>query len=394
MIRSYKTTTMSFHIIIGGNKTKKGDFIGYDSNHNSVFFSQKTYLCNNFDTIGKNIPFFCFANVKEIKSNNTKIKTLSAYKVTSVFLEAVKYVSDLVDIEQSNSIENFGYSILLKKLFSEYDLYNEKTNYLKNNKFGFNRDKGEENYNLPYLFLSINCFGLKQKLDKYNNFYGYDSWIVNNEDENCREFDEYEILWSIEKRNIKNAFKINIIPLYKSLKTVYKEIDAPSDKPVIKIITKNILKSFDLNRHEYFDQFYQLRDAKFEVNADKLMYHLEHRFDYVERLKNAFDTMYVYGITPIINEIDYEKKKISIEKIQQNLVDIIEILEKEKIYNVVILPPDFIHFGVLQEVDYHLYPPENDLHRSYDGWAELGEQEIKRMDEETDGFWRIENDFE
>ena len=46
-----------------------------------------------------------------------------------------------------------------------------------------------------------------------------------------------------------------------------------------------------------------------------------------------------------------------------------------------------------QNIDYHLYPPK-DLQDSYDGWAELGDQEMKRWDEETGGSWRVENDFD
>jgi hypothetical protein len=385
----------SFHIIKGFYKTKKGDFIGYDSYSNSVFISKYIYLDNNFDIKGNDISFYCLANVKEIKSensNNIKIKILSAYKITSDCLELIKYVSDLVNLHQSITDENCKYSKLLKIIHSDYDLFKEQTNYSKSQKFNFSRNVNEVNYNLPYLLLSKNCFALKQKLDKYINYYGYDTCFINNEGQLSPVCDVDSVLWNIENRS-NNAFKITLIPFYKSLQLIYMKAGRSVDKPFLKIITKDSLKKFNLNEIEYFDQFYKIIDSKCKANEFKLKYHLEHSLDFVERLKKSFDTIYVYAITPIVSDEDFQYDRVSIEKTHHNLINIIEDLEIQGITNLMILPPEIIHSEVLQEVYYYLNPPEEDGYSTYGGWVELGDQEMKRWDEETDGFWRIENDF-
>ena len=68
---------------------------------------------------------------------------------------------------------------------------------------------------------------------------------------------------------------------------------------------------------------------------------------------------------------------------------VIEEFNKMGIEELLVHPP-------LNEIDYSIAMEdsisEND-NNDYDGWQELGDEEMRRWDDETGGSWRVENDF-
>ena len=382
--------SQSFHILTKGSLTQKGDFTGIDMYNNAVFISKKTKLFDNVDCISEDSPLFCFAKVDEVFNKDTEDRKLHFLKCYYADFDLIKMLTSLtndfvVELDESEKqVHNF---MFVQLILDEYNFYKEKKQFLATNKFGFNRATNELNYNLPFLLLSQNCFQFKLNLDKYINFYGYDSLMLNDEGYYCNEFEEDEILYNIENRNYKNAFKITLFPLFKSLKQLYKLLEKPSEKPKIKIITKDKLKQLDTSSVDYFNNYYELNEGIFQ-------YELEHSLDFIERLQSELKSLYVYTIKPIINLDDDYTDKLFIQNINQDLINIIENLELKNIYNLIVLPPDFIHLQILEEVDYYLNPPEENGYNTFDGWVELGNQEMNKWDEETGGSWRIANDLE
>jgi hypothetical protein len=60
-----------------------------------------------------------------------------------------------------------------------------------------------------------------------------------------------------------------------------------------------------------------------------------------------------------------------------------------------ILLPHFNHdaYWEREELEGRVYPASSyDDHDDSGSWAELGREEERRMDEETDGFWRLNID--
>lgn len=382
--------SQSFHIITNGFLTQKGDFIGFDTNKNSIFISKNTKLFNNANNISEDSPLFCLAKVEELinkKVNGRKLHFLKCYYAEFDLIKMLSAITDdfVVEFVHLNDaqVDNF---MLIKSILDEYNFYKEKKQLLATSNIGFNRNKDEENYELPFLLLSSGCLELKQKLDKYINFFGYEKEIEKIDYEEYVECNYGEMIIG-SKANINNVFSINLRPLYTSIKSIFTLIDRKTDEPIYKIITKNELLSFNVSEGYYFNKFYELINSKYEPNDDKLQYLLEHPLGFGERLRNTFDTMFVYTITPIISDKNYNKK--SIKKIHQQLIDLVEFLEKINVYNVIILPPPYTYHDIQQDIYYSLYPPKDDLQDSYDGWAELGDQEMNKMDDETDGFWRL-----
>ena len=379
----------SFHIITKGSLTQKGDFIGSDIYNNSIFISSKTKLLNNVTEISEDYPLFCLAKVEEVfnkKVNGRKLHFLKCYYAEFDLIKMLSAITDdfVVEFVHLNDaqVDNF---MLIKSILDEYNFFKEKKPLLAASNIGFNRNKDEENYELPFLLLSSGCLELKQKLDKYINFFGYEKEIKEIEYDTYFEIN-YEGKTIVSKGTNNSVFKIDLCPLYWSIKTINKLIDRKSEEPIIKIITKSQLLNFDKLESDYFSQFYDLINSKYDVQEDKLQYHLEHPLEFNERLKNSFESMYVYAITPLIPE--NKKYGDSFEKIHEELLELVEYLEKIKIFNVVIHPPVRTYYEAKEHIDYYLYPPDEDLNNSFDGWAELGDQEMNRMDEETDGFWR------
>jgi hypothetical protein len=382
--------SQSFHIITKGELTQKGDFTGIDTYNNAVFISKKTKLFDNVDCISEDSPLFCFAKVDEVFNKDTEDRKLHFLKCYYADFDLIKILTSITDdfvVELDDSVKQVDNFMFVKLILEEYNFYKEKKQFLATNKFGFNRATNELNYNLPFLLLSQNCFQFKLNLDKYINFYGYDSLMLNDEGYYCNEFEEDEILYNIENRNYKNAFKITLFPLFKSLKQLYKLLEKPAEKPKIKIITKDKLKQLDTSSIDYFNNYYELNEGIFQ-------YELEHSLDFIERLQSELKSLYVYTIKPIINLDDDYTDKLFIQNINQDLINIIENLELKNICNLIVLPPDFIHLQILEEVDYYLNPPEENGYNTFDGWVELGNQEMNKWDEETGGSWRIENDFD
>lgn len=68
-------------------------------------------------------------------------------------------------------------------------------------------------------------------------------------------------------------------------------------------------------------------------------------------------------------------------------------LKKIGIDNFIISPPPSLHYNLFMSVDYYLN--YNDYHQEedYDYLSDLANEEMRSWDDETDGFWRIENDF-
>lgn len=381
----------SFHIITKGELTQKGDFIGYDTYYNSIFISKNTKLFNTVDDISEDSPLFCFAKVDVVLNKDIDGTKLHFLKGSYAEFDLIKMLSAITDdfvIEfvhlNDAQVDNF---IFLKSILDEYNFFKEKKQLLATNNIGFNRNKDEENYELPFLLLSSGCLELKQKLDKYINFFAYDKEINFINDSEYLNFNNCEKLLGLEK--MKNyVFKINLLPLYPSIKKILNGIDKPDIRPFQKIITKESLMSFDFDKKRYFDQFFKLTGAEYDIEINKLQYHLENLLCFKERLKSKFDTLCTYVITPMITKEQYYKNT-SFEELNRNLVELITYLEKLNILNVIVLPPQHIYWPIDEEIDYYLNRQNEDLNNSYDGWAELGNQEMNRMDEETDGFWRF-----
>lgn len=381
----------SFHIIIRGELTQKGDFIGYDTYYNSIFISKNTKLFNNVDDISEDSPLFCFAKVDEVFNKNIDGRKLHFLKCYYAEFDLIKMLTAITDdfvVEfvylNEAQVDNF---MFVKSILDEYNFFKEKKQLLATNNIGFNRNKDEENYELPFLLLSSGCFELKKKLDKYINFYAYEKEINFNNDDEYLNFINCDKLLDLE--DVKNyVFKIDLLPLYPSIKIILNGINKPDIRPFQKIITKESLMSFDFNKKRYFDQFFKLTGTEYDPEINELQYHLENPLCFKERLKSKFDTLYSYVITPMINK-NQCYKNTSFEQLNQNLVEITTYLEKLNILNVIVLPPEYIYNPIEEGIDYYLNRQNEDLNNSYDGWAELGDQEMNRWDEETDGFWRI-----
>jgi hypothetical protein len=383
--------SQSFHIITKGELTQKGDFIGFDTNYNSIFISKNTKLIKTVDDISEDSPLFCFAKVDELFNKNIdgkKIHFLKGYFAEFDLIKMLTAITDDFVVEfvhlNENQVDNF---IFLKSILDEFNLFKEKKQLLKTKKdIGFNRSKDELNYELPFLLLSSGCFELRQKLDKYINFYAYEKEINFNNDDEYLNFNNCEKLFGLEK--MKNyVFKIDLVPLYPSIKIILNGINKPDIRPFQKIITKESLMKFDYDKKRYFDQFFKLTGTEYDPKINQLQYYLENPLLFKERLKSKFDTLCTYIITPMITKEQYYKNT-SFEELNRNLVEITTYFEKLNILNVIVLPPQYIYSPIEEGIDYYLNRQNEDINNTYDGWAELGDQEMNRMDEETHGFWR------
>lgn len=141
--------------------------------------------------------------------------------------------------------------------------------------------------------------------------------------------------------------------------------------------------------------------------------------DYYKRCITHLNKNVFYCITPVINgniqqetEWKYHNKRKGINSVENYyyriekrlqkipnpifIPDVIDLIKyvvdefnKKGIKELLILPP-------LNEIDDTIAMEdsmsEND-NNDYNGWQELGDEEMKRWDEETGGSWRIENDF-
>lgn len=384
----------SFHIITKGELTHKGDFMGYDTYNNSVFISQKTKLIHNIKDISDDSPLFCLANTAEVFNKNIDGRKLHFLKCYYAEFDLIKILSAFTDdiiIELSSSekvVENF---MFIKLIINEYNLHKNKKQLLASNNIGFNRNKDEDNYELPFLLLSSRCFELKHKLDRYIYLFDYEKEIDFKNGDECLDFFSCDKLFGLE--NKKNyVFKIDLIPLYPSIKKILDGIDKPPCRPFQKIITRENLISFDFNKKRYFDQFFKLINNEYNPETNMLQYHLEHFLVYLERIKSKFGTMYTFSITPMIPKNHYYKNT-TFKDLNKNLIDLTTYLEKINILNVIVLPPEYIYWPIEEEIEYYLDGQNEDLYNSFDGWAELGDQEMNRWDDETGGDWRIENDF-
>lgn len=153
------------------------------------------------------------------------------------------------------------------------------------------------------------------------------------------------------------------------------------------------------------------------INIDEII--LEKESHYFKRISSIFNKNVFYFITPVINgsiqkeiEWKYNDKKLGIDlfgnnyfKIERRVLkkpnpcfipDVIELTKyvieefnKMGIEELLVHPP-------LNEIDYSIAMEdsisEND-NNDYDGWQELGDEEMRRWDDETGGSWRVENDF-
>ena len=82
--------SQSFHIVTNGSLTQKGDFIGYDTNYNSIFISKNTKLFNTVDEISEDSPLFCFAKVDEVFNKNIDGRKLHFLKCYYAEFDLIK----------------------------------------------------------------------------------------------------------------------------------------------------------------------------------------------------------------------------------------------------------------------------------------------------------------
>ncbi len=188
--------------------------------------------------------------------------------------------------------------------------------------------------------------------------------------------------------------QLKMRPLNKKLKYVPK-------RAIKKIITPKMFAkiNYTLPYSDYLDSFYELHDDGEEHQLGP--YKTETFNEWLERCKCRFNSNEIYCLEPVISEhfqSEISKDGKTIEFFLPNSKDVVDmhkdivkLCEDLRLLNIwvsLILPPkNGIDEGIDAILD-SLYDMEGD------DWYELGKEEEESMDDETDGFWRIQNDLD
>lgn len=389
---------VTFHIIIDATETKKGGIICKDIYYNSIYISKHIQEIYDFDLSNISYPFYLNAEKKAIN--------LEGFSEARKFLFAKNIFLNSLKILKENLIHenNDRLSILSKNELTDFtlkDYNNEFKNYVENEflKSIFNNFKlNHLDFDLskPVLVFAPNTYILSNKLSEFKN-----SLFIS---DNLDVFDD--ILHNYDKNILSNydyIILISVLPLYnRSIKDYYRKNKNrillkiggrehfSNDFVAEKTITLDELKSFNYDFQEehffsYFDQFFHLVEKRYDSDLE---YKLENPLCFKERLQEHFKQNYIYQIKPILNNDSFD-----IKKMHSDLCITAAELKKSGIDNFIISPPPSLHYNLFMSVDYYLN--YNDYHQEedYDYLNDLANEEMRSWDDETDGFWRIENDF-
>jgi hypothetical protein len=387
----------SFHIITNGNYTKTGNFIGFDLNNNAVFLSNKNNTLKIEYKISEFTPLYCISRLEKVIDRNININNTPFLKSIFFDFDIVNVfnfltVKSLCDSNSKTDLNLFKINIdtVLKEVNNLYNIRNRNLN----QKSGFNKRIEDTNYERPIILLGKECFELIDILDDYLFYYDYNEKIVNYDDAENFNYNPKEMFELEHRKN--NLFTLNKMGLYKSIKTILRLNKVQSDNAVIKLITKSELEDEIFSTGFDVEQFCELVNSKLNFQNNDFKYLLEHPLDFAKRLRNKFNQMHVYIIQPQFEYdlFSYNYSKIQFEQLRLELIELIESLNKFGIDNVIVIPSNKTYYNIQEEIYYHFNPPKERDEDYVDRWIELGEEEMNKWDEETNGFWRIENDLD
>lgn len=401
----------STHIIINGSFSKNGNLIGRDSNFNKVFIPQQVIKSANLNSLDKiQYPLYSISTVetynrldgkpgdsernliKDIDGNAMKFKRLTAFaifqsidKLFQAYTESISLSTALTqsNFESKEVLTNMEY---LQNSVATYFAYLKKAIYdVDNSSFTelMNLQNQVVRNEIEILIPNFNCADITTKL----LFSGIN--IKNISDDEWQEYLAYSYE-SFPAERKENCIILDELHLY-----------TESRKASTQLYAKNRILSFDdfmninfnQNWNAYISQYYFLKSLQLVTEDENLYldnFELERFPDFIERCKEKFDDYKLYRITPLICE---DSTPEAFNVIHNEIISICEKLKSHNITNFIIMPP-------LNDLNYRLhmqdeipYDSENS-DRNYNIIDEASADEMRRMDEETDGFWRIANDLD
>ena len=404
----------SVHLIIGFNISKNGNVIAYDNNHNRIVISKNLLNVEDFKSIKKIFPFYLIAYIekysllegvlgdkdrKEVKTadgKNVQFKRLTARFIFPKIENLIGFYTEKI----STNIENFkdylkeimDYIEQLKNSLIIYETHIKRSIYNKVERFN-----DEESDSLFFRLIESITSKENDGIEIVApSFYCSDIWgKIINKGFNFRAINdnEWDTISNIsEYLKIENKIAIKELHLYTEARKVH--ISSLLKRRILKIDDFKKIK-IQQNWKYYLTQFYHLKpNPILDKDEDKYLesFDRERISDFKERCKNEFNDYKLYTITPILN-IDSSFDDIS--KIHIEIISLINFLNSLSIYNVIILPPINDLDITLQMNEYYNgieYNTQND-NGNYP-FDDIVDDEIRSMDKESDGSWRIENDLD
>ena len=163
-----------------------------------------------------------------------------------------------------------------------------------------------------------------------------------------------------------------------------------------KIITFHNLKEIipSDNFLDYDEKFYI---EKNKTNQFPLNYEIESENNFINRLTTSKVFGKYYCRILIIREENNLDEKQLIHDLHEEFIVLRNILKSTEINIEIVFPPkivlpEYTSFGDAIEMEYDAI--ESWSNDKYNEWEDLGTQEENNMDDETDGFWRIQNDLD
>lgn len=409
----------SFHIITSSHFSKNGNLMARDYYGNVIHFPKRLLESSQFSISSEKqkYPIFILALIEEhqrLTRNSRDIennfKRLTGFyicdnilKIFDVYLDDAelhlginKKIQELIKEDypktlRSDIISNFDSAISdlnkIKKVVDEYINFNVcKQLALKRDEISIMHDEIKIAYFDigELILLDFRCHPLIDLLKKQN----CRPYLLNDPDDNYAGQEDF-----LRQLTKDNAIYINRIPLFPKFTG-----EGPRNKAYKKIIDleklRELKRNLDLSR--YIDQFYELEenfeDAYISIfDPDKEfsgIYKTESNLDFWDRCRDKFDKPFLYKIEPVFYKLD---DSISVEKLHDRLLQIGEILNSANISNLIFYPPKNMIDDMIR------YEESRDEYLGecyYNEYMEAADQEMRTWDEETDGSWRIENDFD
>ncbi len=397
------TSKPSIHVIISGSFSKNGNFIGRDDDFNTIFIPQNVLKSADFNSLSDiNFPFYSMAHVEtynklsgNIGDRNRKVvvdengKQVKFKRLTSYFISPtidnifraftmnLSLYTETIEItfEPKEIIQSLDY---LQKILIKFSTYWKKI-VAEKDKSLFTQLVEKKPHNrtndIEIIVPGFACTDIWHELinggGNIKNI-SIDDWFKN-----------YCIYDYSPTRNY-----LTFSELYLFTELGKSRIDAGIKRRILKLDDfKQLL--FDQDWKYYLTQYYHLKPNPI-IDGDETEYlesfERERCYDFRERCKAEFDEHKLYSITPGINEAT---STCEMSKIHNEIILLVENLYSCNIFNVIILPPSNDLNYKLQMNDEANNNEEND----YCLFDDLANEEISRMDEETDGYWRIANDL-
>lgn len=394
----------SIHVIKRGGFSSNGNFIGRDDDFNTIFIPQSVMKSSRFSSLDNiQFPFYSIAFVETynkldgkpgdkqrnvVKTANGKIvqfKRLTSRFVSPnidnllrVYTETISINAELIEIEfqPKDIIENLEY---LQNSLIRYATSLKKILYEKDNSL-FTQLVESRRHNLEngieIIAPGFACADIWHKLINWGfnlKTISRDEWFESSN------IDDYS--------TIKNHLVITELHLYTEHSK--SRVDTNIKRRIIKLDDFKQIKIGQEWRY-YLTQYYHLKpNPILDKEEDKYLesFERERFYDFRERCKNEFNEYKLYTIRPVLNE---EASSVEISKIHNEVILLVENLNSINIFNIIILPP-------ANDLSYRLQM--KDEANDYEGndyilYEDIADEEIRRMDDETDGFWRIANDLD